>query len=363
MTAMLDFPLYAMQGLFQPPDPSSVFFQVLIFPGFTATLLFVAAAIYLERKFLARVQLRIGPLYAGGFAGILQLVADGLKLILKEMIIPEQADKFFFIILPTITVGVATTIIGVIPFSPPNCPNFPGFTLVDLGRPCGETFNVGLLAAFAIMGLHPTLVLLMGWASNSKYPFIGGVRSLLQQIAYEVPVWMSALGVVMITGAITGNGLDLKNIIFAQQSHTWFIVLQPLAAVIFFVAGIAEAERLPLDTPEADSELVMGWLTEYSGANFLLAFMSTYIKTFAISLLFTVLFLGGWLGPGLPPLAWTLIKAWVVMFLIFLIRGMYPRTRIDLLLRSGWTRLMILALLNFFVTGGVLVYLKYANVL
>jgi NADH-quinone oxidoreductase subunit H len=348
---MLDFPLYAAQGLFQPPDPSSVFFQVLIFPGFLSIGLFVAAAIYLERKFLARVQLRIGPLYAGGILGIGQLVADGLKLILKEMIIPDGADKFFFIILPTIMVGVSATIVGVIPFSP-------DFTLTNNGPAPHYASTVGLLIVFALMAVHPTLVLLMGWASNSKYPFIGGVRSLLQQVAYEVPVWMSTLGVVMITGAITGNGFDLTNIILAQQTHTWFIILQPLAAILFFVAAIAEAERLPLDTPAADSEIVMGWLTEYSGANFLLAFMSLYIKTFAISLLFTVLFLGGWLGPGLPPLAWTIIKAWVVMFLIFLIRGMYPRTRIDLLLRTGWTRLLVLALLNLFLTAGVLVYLK-----
>lgn len=352
---MFGFPLYTAQGLFQPPDPSTVFFQVLIFPGFLAIGIFVAGAIYLERKFLARVQLRIGPLYAGGILGIGQLVADGLKLILKEMIIPDGADKFFFIILPTVMVGVAATIIGVIPFSP-------DFTLTNTGLPLGAppslTSEVGLLVVFALMAVHPMLVLLMGWASNSKYPFIGGVRSLLQQVAYEVPVWMSTLGVVMITGAITGNGFNLTNIILAQQSHTWFILLQPLAAVLFFVAAIAEAERLPLDTPAADSEIVMGWLTEYSGANFLLAFMSLYIKTFAISLLFTVLFLGGWLGPGLPPLAWTIIKAWVVMFLIFLIRGMYPRTRIDLLLRTGWTRLLVLSLLNLFLTAGVLVYLK-----
>lgn len=353
---MFDFPLYAAQGLFQPPDPSSVFFQVLIFPGFLSIGIFVAGAIYLERKFLARVQLRIGPLYAGGVLGIGQLVADGIKLILKEMIIPDGADKFFFIILPTVMVGVAATIIGVIPFSP-------DFTLAFNPAHTPDAYNVGLLAIFALMALHPTLVLLMGWASNSKYPFIGGVRSLLQQVAYEVPVWMSTLGVVMITGAVTGNGFNLTNIILAQQTHTWFIFLQPLAAILFFVASIAEAERLPLDTPAADSEIVMGWLTEYSGANFLLAFMSLYIKTFAMSLLFTVLFLGGWLGPGLPPLAWTLIKAWVVMFLIFLIRGMYPRTRIDLLLRTGWTRLLVLSLLNLFLTSGVLVYLKAVGAL
>ncbi len=347
---MSGFPLYAAQGLFQPPDPSSIFFQVLIFPGFLSIGLVVAAAIYLERKFLARVQLRIGPLYAGGVAGIGQLVADGIKLILKEMIIPEGADKFFFIVLPTVTVATAATIVGVIPFSP-------DFILANF-KPA---VNVGLLAAFGLMAIHPTLVLLMGWASNSKYPFIGGIRSLLQQIAYEVPIWMSALGVVMITGATVGNGFDLTNIIKAQESHTWFILLQPLGALLFFVATIAEAERLPFDLPEAESEIVMGWLTEYSGANFLLAFMALYIKTYAISLLFTVLFLGGWLGPGLPPLAWTFIKALIVLFLIFLIRGMYPRTRIDLLLRTGWTRLLILALINLFLTAGVLVYLKAAG--
>lgn len=343
-----------MQGLFQPPDLSQPIWQILIFPGFLSVFLVVAAMVYLERKFLARVQLRIGPLYAGGIAGWAQLVADGIKLILKEMIIPTGADKFFFIILPTVIIAVSASIVGVVPFDK-------GFVIAPL--------SVGLLAAFALMAIHPTLVLLMGWASNSKYPFIGSVRGLLQQVAYEVPLWMSALGVVMMTGAtkVNGvplNGLNLSDIVLAQQTHTWFIFLQPVAAVLFFIATLAEAERIPFDTPEADSELVMGWLTEYSGANFLLAFMATYVKTYAITLLFTVLFLGGWLGPSfLPGTAWTLIKAFILLFLVFLIRGMYPRTRIDLLLRTGWTRLVLVGLLNLFLTAGILVYFKALGVL
>ncbi len=305
---------------------SELFFKIIIFPGIFTILITVSELIWLERKYLAKMQLRVGPQYAGRIAGILQPVADFIKLLFKETIIPEKADKIFFQIVPIILVTVAATTLTVIPLSETD-------VISNLG--------VGLLFTFAILAMFPILALLAGWASNSKYPFIGGIRALFQQISYEVPLWFSALGVVILAGS-----LNFVDIVRAQETF-WFILLLPLGALIFLVAMTAELERIPFDLPEAETEIVSGWIAEYSGMNYALIMLSLYIKLYFASAMFTALFLGGWLGPSiLPPAFWFLTKTFIVALVLMTIRGVLPRVRLADLIKIGWERLLILSLVN-----------------
>ena len=186
--------------------------------------------------------------------------------------------------------------------------------------------------------------MLAGWASNNKYSLLGSLRALHQMVAYEIPMILSVLGIVVLSGS-----LDLVKVVYAQSS-VWFILFQPLGAVVFFICVLAELERIPFDLPEADSELVAGWQTEYGGMNFGIFQLATYIKFYALSGIFTTFFLGGWYGPGLlPPEAWFVIKTFFVMIAMMLPRAILPRVRIDVLLRGGWTKLMVLAFLNLFI--------------
>ena len=225
---------------------SELFFKIIFFPGIFTILITVSELIWLERKFLAKMQLRVGPQYAGRIGGILQPIADFVKLLFKEAIIPEKADKKFFQIVPILLVVLATTTLTVIPISE---------TAVI------SNLDVSLLFTFAILAIFPILTLLAGWASNSKYPFLGGIRALFQQVSYEVPLWFSTLGVVLLA-----ESLNFVSIVKAQSSF-WYILLLPLGALTFIVSMIAELERIPFDVPEAESEIVMGWMTEYSGMN------------------------------------------------------------------------------------------------
>lgn len=309
---------------------SDAFLKIVIFPGFLQIGIAVYLIIWVERKLLADIQMRVGPLYAGRYAGILQNAADFIKLIFKEPIVPAQADRFFFQAAPLLAVLVAHAPFAVIPFSP-------YFVIANL--------DVGLLFVLAVMGLFPIVALITGWASNSKFPFIGSLRALFQHVAYEIPLWLSALGVVMLS-----HSLNLVQIVNAQ-SNMWFVFLQPIGFVAFATAGLAELERIPFDLPEAEPELVMGWMTEYTGINFALLQMAAYVNAYATSALITVLFLGGWLGPAfLPPVAWFLIKTFLVLTFFIIVRGVFPRFRMDFLLRMGWTGLLGLAVINIFVT-------------
>jgi NADH-quinone oxidoreductase subunit H len=309
---------------------SHTFITIVFFPGFIHLMLVVMFLTWYERKVLARIQLRIGPLYAGGPGGILQPIADGIKLIFKEVMIPYKANKPLFIWIPLALVFFAAVPFAVIPFGQ-------NWVIANL--------DVGLVFVFAMTSLFPSMILIFAWASNSKYPFLGGLRSLFQQVAYEIPMWISALSVVLLAGS-----LDLVDIVNAQQK-IWFVIPAFLSFIVFFIAVMAELERLPFDLPEAEPELVAGWFTESSGAIFMVLFLALYMKLYLMSALVTVLFLGGWHGPAiLPQPVWFIMKTLVVASFIIIPRGVYPRIRVDMLIKIGWTRLLIIALANVFLT-------------
>ena len=342
----------------------TTFFKVAVFPGFTYAALIAAATIFIERKFLAKMQLRVGPLYAGKIEGILQLLADGLKLISKEIIIPSGSDKLIFWSAPIAFVATAAAVVALIPAAP-------GWVVADI--------DVGLLAVFAILGFFPLIALLFSWASNSKYPFIGGLRALHQLIAFEIPFILSALSVVILSGT-----LNLTEVVESQIQSYWFIFFLPISAFVFYISSLAELERIPFDLPEAEAEIVAGWLTETSGMIYGLLQLGSYIKTYALAALFVILFLGGWAGPQIFPAEitpesaeavipigelyeqtdanaafWFTLKTFGVIMLMLLPRGISPRIRIDILLHTGWYKLIVLAFINMFVAlaliyGGVL---------
>ena len=311
-------------------EPVKSLFEFSTFPGFTFAALFSTIfMIWVERKFVAKVQLRVGPQYAGRFEGILQNFADLFKLIFKEIIVPDEADKAIFFAVPLALMFITGSLLSLVPLGP---------TTVLADPPIGAIF------VFAIIGFTPLVVMLAGWASNNKYSFLGALRALHQMVAYEIPLLLSVVGVVLLAGS-----LDLMKIVTAQ-SGVWFIVLQPLGAIVFFVCMLAELERIPFDLPEADSELVAGWQTEYSGMAFGIFQLATYIKFYALAGIFTTFFLGGWYGPSLlPPEAWFVVKTFLVMLAMMVPRAVMPRVTIATLLRGGWTRLMFLTFLNLFV--------------
>jgi len=333
-------------------------FRAAIFPGFGFAALIAAATIFIERKFLAKMQLRVGPLYAGKFEGILQLMADGLKLISKEIIAPSGADKPIFWSTPIIFVATAAALTALIPVAP-------GWV--------GANLDVGLLAVFAILGFFPLIALLFSWSSNSKYPFIGGLRALHQMIAFEIPFILSALSIVLVAGS-----LNLTDIVESQYSF-WFFFIAPISAFVFYISSLAELERVPFDLPEAESEIVAGWLTETSGMIYGLIQLGTYLKLYVLAALFVILFLGGWIGPQIFPqelipnysgdkiynpivvngIFWFTIKTFGMIMLILLPRGINPRIRIDILLHTGWYKLIVLSFINMFIVlaliyGGVI---------
>ena len=328
-------------------------FKVAVFPGFTYAAFIAAATIFIERKFLAKMQLRVGPLYAGKIEGILQLIADGLKLISKEIIVPSGADKAIFWAAPIAYVATAAAVVALIPAAP-------GWVVADI--------DVGLLAVFAILGFFPLIALLFSWASNSKYPFIGGLRALHQLIAFEIPFLLSALSVVILSGT-----LNLTEVVESQIQSYWFIFFLPISAFVFYISSLAELERIPFDLPEAEAEIVAGWLTETSGMIYGLLQLGSYIKTYALAALFVILFLGGWAGPQIFPketllgfsgttvnaIFWFTLKTFGVILLMLLPRGISPRIRIDILLHTGWYKLIVLSFINMFIAlaliyGGVL---------
>jgi NADH-quinone oxidoreductase subunit H len=334
-------------------------FRAAVFPGFAFAALIAALTIYVERKLLAKMQLRIGPLYAGKIEGIFQLLADGLKLIAKEIIVPSGADKPIFWLAPIMFISTSAAVVSLIPVAS-------GWVVADV--------NVGLIAAFAIFGFFPLITLLFSWASNSKYPFLGGLRALHQMIAFEIPFFLSALPVVILSGSL--NLSDIAR----SQNHFWYILVMPINAFIFYISSLAELERIPFDLPEAESEIVAGWLTETSGMIFGLIQLGSYLKLYALCGLFVILFLGGWYGPQIfPPelipgasasnipllkifaldglynpttvnsIFWFTTKTFVIILLMLITRGINPRIRIDILLHTGWYKLIVLTFINLFV--------------
>jgi NADH-quinone oxidoreductase subunit H len=311
-------------------EPFRSLFAWTVFPGFTWVALYSTIFMgWVERKLTAKIQLRTGPMYAGRFEGILQNFADFFKLLFKEIVIPETADKATFVAVPFALMAVAGALVALLPLSP---------TTYIANPP------VGAVLVFAILGFTPIVVLLAGWASNSKYPFLGGLRALHQMVSYEIPLVLSLIGTVMLSGS-----LSLMDIVNAQ-TKIWFIALQPIGAIVFYIGALAELERIPFDLPEADTELVAGWQTEYTGMLFGAFQLANFSRMYILAGLFTVFFLGGWLGPPiLPPEFWFILKTTVVMIVMMLPRSIAPRIRIDLLLRAGWIKLLILSFVNLFV--------------
>ncbi|RYI28887.1 NADH-quinone oxidoreductase subunit NuoH [Bacillus infantis] len=295
---------------------------------------FVTYAILAERKVMGFMQLRQGPNQVGGRWGLLQTVADVLKLLIKEDTIPKLADRPLFILAPVIAFTPAFMVLAVIPFTDK-------FQFADIG--------VGLLYYIAISGLTTIGIVAGGWASNNKYALLGGMRAAAQMISYEIPLVMSVLGIVLLTGS-----LNLNEIVEAQRGG-WFIIWQPVAFIIFIIASVAELNRAPFDLPEAESELVAGFHVEYSGFRWAFFMLAEYVYFFAMASLTTVLFLGGWLPlPFLgfiPGAVWFALKFSLVVFLLIWFRVTFPRIRADQLMEFGWKVLLPAALANIFLTA------------
>lgn len=295
---------------------------------------FVTYAILSERKVMGLMQMRIGPNQLGGRWGLLQTVADVLKLLLKEDTIPKLADRPLFVIAPILAFAPSFMVLAVLPLTDK-------LQFADIG--------VGLLYYVAISGITTVGIVTAGWSSNNKYALIGGMRAAAQMISYEIPLVMSLVGVVLLTGS-----LNLNEIVAAQE-NVWFIVLQPVAFLIFIIASVAELNRVPFDLPEAESELVAGYFVEYSGFRWAMFMLSEYVYMFAMASLTTVLFLGGWnslpfLG-FIPAAVWFALKFSVVVFLLIWIRITLPRLRSDQLMEFGWKVLLPIALANIMVTA------------
>jgi NADH-quinone oxidoreductase subunit H len=312
-------------------EPFHTLFALTVFPGFSFVAVYGTIFMgWVERKFTAKIQLRTGPMYAGRFEGILQNVADFFKLAFKEIIIPNGVDRATFIAVPFALMAVAGALVALVPLSP----------TTYIANP-----SVGAVLVFAILGFTPLVVLLAGWASNSKYPFLGGLRALHQLVAYEIPMILSLVGAVVLSGSL--NLMDIVN----AQSSVWYILLQPLAAIVFYIGALAELERIPFDIPEADSELVAGWQTEYTSMLFGTFQLANFSRMYIMAGLFTTFFLGGWLGPApVPPEVWFILKVTIVMLVMMLPRSIMPRLRIDMLLRAGWVKLLALSFANIFLT-------------
>ncbi len=285
--------------------------------------------IYIERKFWARIMSRYGPTEVGRY-GSLQLFADAIKFISKEVFTPELADRTIYDIVPVLAVATSFVVLVAIPFDYAVSSLFP-----NSFHPSSfviSNFDPSLLVAFGFFAMEPVLVLFGGWAGGSKYTLIGGFRSAAQLISYEIPLVLSFLSVVALT-----RSLNLFQIIEVQSASWPFLILELPAFVLFLIAMLAELERTPFDLTEADSELVAGWNTEYGGSKFLLVYLSEYIRAFAGSAIITCLFLGGWVGPApIPGLVWIFVKTIVVFTVLVWIRAAYPRVRIDQMLNLGW---------------------------
>lgn len=306
-----------------------------------ALLLLAAYLVWVERKFLARLQIRYGPNRAGKF-GLLQPIADTIKMLIKEDIVPAAADRFIFLLAPAVVATTALMMFAVVPF---------GSHLTLWGRqvPLVITdLNVGLLYIFALSSLGVYGVAMGGWASNSKYSLLGGIRGAAQMISYELALGLSLVPIIMLA-----DSFSIVDIVNAQANYP-FIIVQPFAFVIFMISAMAESKRIPFDMPEAENELGAGYHTEYSGIRFGLFFLGEYVHLQVLGALVAVLFLGGWRGPILPPPVWLLIKMILVALIMIWVRGTLPRLRYDQLMALGWKVLIPLALINIMVTGAIL---------
>lgn len=313
--------------------------NLAIFFGLGTALLlvvlgFVTYGILAERKVMGFMQGRYGPNQVGGRWGLLQTVADVLKLLLKEDTIPKAADKPLFVLAPVIAFAPAFMVLATLPFTDE-------LQFADIG--------VGLLYYIAVSGLTTVGVVTGAWASNNKYALLGGMRAAAQMISYEIPLVMSVLGVILLAGS-----LNLNDIVEAQK-HVWYIFVQPIGFLVFLIASVAELNRTPFDLPEAESELVAGFHVEYSGFRWAFFMLAEYVYFFAMAALTTILFLGGWqpvmLLDFIPGAVWFSLKFSAVVFLLIWFRVTFPRLRADQLMEFGWKILLPVALANIFITA------------
>ncbi len=288
--------------------------------------------VWLERKVAGHMQYRRGPMEVG-FHGILQTVADGIKLLSKQLLIPDSVDRPLYILAPIVSLVPIFVAIMPIPFSE-------NLQIWEL--------NIGLLLVIALGLLNTLGILLAGWGSNNKYALLGGARAVAQILAYKIPLLLCVLTIIMLAGSFS-----LRDIALAQEG-LWYAVVQPLCFIIYIITITLETNRSPFDFAEAESELVAGFHTEYSGMAFSLFFLAEYSYMFLASALAAILFLGGWSGPLLPGPVWFLLKLYAIIFLMMWFRWTFPRVRIDQMLNFGWKILLPLSLLNFLVTAGVL---------
>ena len=314
---------------------------------FIPLLLGVIIVLYADRKIWAAVQKRKGPNVVGPF-GLFQIPADGLKFLFKEIIIPNGADKIVFIMAPILTLTLAIAAWAVIPIQQ-------GVVLSNI--------NVGILYVFAISSLGVYGILMAGWASNSKYPFLGALRSAAQMVSYEV-----SIGFVIVTVLMCAGSLNMTEIVLAQKNIWFFIPLFPMF-VVFFISALAETNRPPFDLPEAESELVAGYQTEYSAMPMVLFFFGEYINILLMCALMTILFLGGWLPPFdvipfnlIPGFIWFLIKMMFCFYMISIVKAFVPRYRYDQLMRLGWKVFLPLSLIAVVITSSVLFFFNLAPV-
>jgi NADH-quinone oxidoreductase subunit H len=305
---------------------------IIVFGVLVGALTLAAGLIWFERRLLGLWQDRYGPNRVGPF-GLMQVLADMIKIFTKEDWIPPFADRPVFVIAPTLVFMTVLMSFAVVPIAP-------GIGVADL--------NIGLLFFLGMSSLGVYSVVLAGWSSNNKYSLLGGLRAAAQMLSYEVFMGLSLMGVVM-----TAGSFSLRDIVEAQHGM-WFCVPQFVGFTIFLIAGLAETHRLPFDLPEAESELIAGFHSEYSGMKFGMFFVGEYLGVALISALIVTLFFGGWLGPVLPPVFWFLLKTLVFICGFVLLRAALPRPRYDQLMALGWKVVLPLALLNLVITGGVL---------
>ncbi len=326
-------------------------FLVILLKAVVVVFVLITAFAYTllwERKLIGRFQARYGPNRTGP-VGYLQPLADVVKLIFKEDFVPRGANRVLFQLAPLISVFAAVAAVAVIPF---------GETIEVFGQSVnlyGADLNIGVLFLFALSGLGFYGLILGGWASGNKYSLLGSARTAAQLVSYEVAMGLSVIGVVMMA-----QSLSLVDIVRAQQDAVWYVLFQPLGFLIFMIAAVAETNRAPFDLPEAESELVAGYHTEYGGLKFAMFFLAEYVNMIIISALGATLFLGGYAGPVLPGVVWLGIKIAALLFLFIWLRATLPRLRYDRLMQFGWKVLLPLATLNLVITA-VVVALGFPN--
>jgi len=328
---MIDFPL-VIEWIVK-----SIVIVLMLLTGFAYLTLY-------ERKALARIQVRIGPNRAGPF-GLLQPIADAVKLIFKEELIPAMADKRIFVLAPIVTVVPALVILAVVPW---------GGTITVFGREISLSLtdlNVGVLYILSVASISIYGIVLAGWSSNNKYATLGGIRSTAQMISYEL-----ALGLAFVPSILLAGSMSLADIVNAQAEMGWFVIWQPVGAMVFWIASLAEVNRAPFDMPEAEQELTAGYHTEYSGMKFALFFMAEYIKMIAVSVIAATLFFGGYRGPFIDQLPWLgpiylFLKVGLLLFGMIWTRATLPRIRYDRLMAFGWKIMLPIALVLVVITA------------